>query len=69
MNISTEEKTRARIEWVMFLAENLKVLLSASIAFVWSMLYGLSPNTYYKQKEQTRKKEILFVCSFLFVLV
>ena len=33
------------------------------------ILYGLSPNPYNKQKEQTCKKKILYVCSFLFVLV
>ena len=34
----------------MFLAENLKALLSASIAFDRSNALGLSPNPYYKQK-------------------
>ena len=36
----------------MFLAEKLKIPLSASIAFVWSNANGLSPNPYNKQKEQ-----------------
>ena len=47
----------------MLLAENLKTPLSASVAFNRSNALGLSPNPYYKQKEQTRKK-ILYVCSF-----
>ena len=37
-------------EWVMFLAENLKTPLSASIAFDWSSDFGLSPNPYTSRK-------------------
>ena len=31
--------------------------------------YGLSPNPYYKQKEQTRKTKILYVCSFFLLVI
>ena len=34
----------------MFLAENLKALLSVSIAFEGSNALGISPSPYYKQK-------------------
>ena len=37
---------------VISLAENLHFDKSASIAFVWTNAKGLSPNPYYKQKEQ-----------------
>ena len=37
---------------VMFLAENLNIQRSASIAFDQSNALWLSPNPYYKQKEQ-----------------
>ena len=37
---------------VMFLTENLTIQRSASIAFDQSNVLGLSPNPYYKQKEQ-----------------
>ena len=40
---------------VMFLAEKLHFHKSASIAFVWTN----TTNTYYKQKEQTRKMKFL----------
>ena len=36
----------------MFLAENLKILLSASIAFDWSNANGLSPNPYNDRKRE-----------------
>jgi len=40
----------------MFLTENLKIPTSASIAFDRSNALGLSPNPYYKQKEQEKKE-------------
>ena len=39
----------------MFLAENLKKTLSASIAFDRSNANGRIPNPYYKQKERTNR--------------
>jgi len=50
----------------MFLAENLKALLSASIAFDRSNALELSPNPYYKQKEQEYKEKILIFLLCLF---
>ena len=45
-------QNRADTSCVMFLAENWKPLLSASIAFDRSNILGLSPNPYTSRKEQ-----------------
>ena len=39
----------------MFLAENLKTILSASIAFVWTNTEWAKPKPLYKQKERTKR--------------
>ena len=51
----------------MFLAENLKTLLSASIAFVWTNTEWAKPKPLYKQKERT--KRFIAEMSSLFLLV
>ena len=51
----------------MFLAENLKALLSASIAFDWSNALEPSPNPYTSRKEQEYKDEnLIFLLLFFF---
>ena len=54
---------KALTKWVMFLAENLKALLSASIAFVRTNTEWAKPKPLYKQKERT-KRFITDVLSF-----
>ena len=51
----------------MFLAENLKTLLSASIAFVWTNTEWAKPKPLLKQKERT--KRFIAEMSSLFLLV
>ena len=48
-------QNKAPTKWVMFLAENLKTLLSASIAFVWTNTEWAKPKPLYKQKERTKR--------------
>jgi hypothetical protein len=62
---ATPEHKKTKQQGVMFLAENLKTLLNASIAFVRTNALRAKPKPLYKQKEQTRKGEkTLCVCSF-----
>ena len=51
----------------MFLAENLKTLLSASIAFVWTNTEWAKPKPLYKQKERTKRFIAEMSSLFLFV--
>ena len=51
----------------MFLTENFKKLLSASIAFDRSNALGAKPKPLYKQKEQTRKTKKSCMSALFFV--
>ena len=64
--ITKNEKYKEEaLQWVMFLAENCGSTVKCEHR-IWLVKCkcGLSPNPYNKQKEQTRKKKILYICSF-----
>ena len=48
----------------MFLTENLKITLSASIAFDQSNAKELSQNPYTNRKSKYARQKILYICSF-----